>query len=427
MLRAILIFFCASDPSQARTLSLSQAIETAMSHQPTLRQARAGTDAAEGRVEQARSGYLPQLNGNASYQRTTANFTPRPGVSTTLQAPPKTSWNMYDFFSFGVTGSQLIYDFGQTTGRMHAAEASRESFRATEQTTALNVVLGVRRAYYTALAQEELVRVATETLENQDKHLTQTDGLVRAGIRPDIDLAQVRTNVANARLALINAQNGVLLAKAQLGQAIGVVGDFTLVPEETPAVAGEDGPTEQLVDEALGARPDIASLERSRKAQEATITGLRGGYGPSLSATAMVTDAGTGLNRLVPNWAAGAVLSWPFLQGGFTTGQLHEAHANLSNILAQTDSLRLQVRVDVDQAQLAVRAAKAAGVAAEDAQLNAREQLRLAEGRYTAGLGNAIELSDAQVAYTNAAAQVVQARFNLAVARAQLSSAIGKR
>jgi len=74
-----------------------------------------------------------------------------------------------------------------------------------------------------------------------------------------------------------------------------------------------------------------------------------------------------------------------------------------------------------------VRGAKAGGVAADEAIANAREQLRLAEGRYAGGLGNAIELGDAQIAFTGAAAQAVQARYNLATARAQLAAALGKR
>src|SRR5581483_4370344 len=46
-----------------RTLTLSQAEESALRYQPTMRQARAQTDAAQGRVEQARAGYLPQATG----------------------------------------------------------------------------------------------------------------------------------------------------------------------------------------------------------------------------------------------------------------------------------------------------------------------------------------------------------------------------
>lgn len=427
MLRVLFLLYLAIDPPAPRVLTLSEAVETALKQQPSLRQARAGTEAASGRIEQARAGYLPQLGGTATYLRTTANFAPRPGANPTLQAG-QTSWATRDFFNFGITASQLIYDFGQTPGRMRAAEANRESARAEEQTTEAEVVLGVRRAYYQALAQEDLVRVAEENLQNQQKHVSQIEGLVKAGMRPDIDLARVRTDLANARLVHINAQNGVALARATLSQTMGSSpGSFTLQREESNEVSGEDGPPGKLIDGALEARPELVSLQRARRAQEATVSALRGGYGPSLSATANATEAGTGLDKLVPNFAVGAILSWPFLQGGLTRGQVREARANLAAVDAQLEALRLQVQVDVQQAQLAVRGAKAGGVAADEAVTNAREQLRLAEGRYSGGLGSVIELGDAQVAFANAAAQVVQARYSLATARAQLLAALGKR
>ena len=88
--------------------------------------------------------------------------------------------------------------------------------------------------------------------------------------------------------------------------------------------------------------------------------------------------------------------------------------------------MRQQVRLGVEQARLAVRAAKAALGAANEAEANAREQLRLAEGRYQAGVGSIIELGDAQVAATTAAAQKVQADYNVSTARAQLLNALGR-
>ena len=74
-----------------------------------------------------------------------------------------------------------------------------------------------------------------------------------------------------------------------------------------------------------------------------------------------------------------------------------------------------------------MQAAKATITAAEEALANARDQLSLAEARYKQGLGSVIELDDAQVAYTTAAAQAVQARFGLGSARAQLLAALGAR
>ncbi|MGB8931416.1 MAG: TolC family protein, partial [Anaeromyxobacteraceae bacterium] len=56
----------------------------------------------------------------------------------------------------------------------------------------------------------------------------------------------------------------------------------------------------------------------------------------------------------------------------------------------------------------------------------ARDRLRLAEARYANGAGSALELSDAQLAQTNAEAQLVQAEYKLGQARATLLRALGR-
>jgi outer membrane protein len=419
---------------QVRQLTLSEALAQAMKTQPTMRQARAQTGAAEGRVEQARAGYLPQIIGTAAYQRTTGNFVSRPGAIPSTAAgvvtrSPSPNLTTYDYFNFALTASQLIYDFGQTSGRWNAAESAVDSSVATEKATRLQTVLNVQSAFYQAWAQRALVSVAEETLTAQNRHLGQIDGFVKVGIRPEIDIAQARANVANARLQWINTQNAYEIAKNQLNAAIGVMTNtnFEVADERAPAVDGEDGPVEPLVARALESRPDITALERQHDTQTKTIRALRGAYGPSLVASTTATDQGTQLNNLVPNWNVGVTLTWPILQGGLTDGQVREAEANLQAIEAQRDALKIQVRVQVDQARLAIKAAKASIGAADDALTNARQQLKLAEGRYSSGIGSVIELTDAQVAYTNARAQVVQAHFNLSNSRAQLTTALGLR
>ena len=116
----------------------------------------------------------------------------------------------------------------------------------------------------------------------------------------------------------------------------------------------------------------------------------------------------------------------PLFQGWLTKAQVREAEWNLQGLQAQVDELRLQVRLDVEQSRLGVKAAKAALEASQEVLVNAKERLRLAEGRYETGVGSIIELGDAQVALTSAAQQTVQAEFRLASARAQLQRAIGR-
>ena len=417
----------------APTLTLSEAETAALKNQPALMEARGQLEAAEGRVEEARAGYLPQLTGTGLYERTTANFAPRPGSlptnTSTTNAPPVT-WNpQYNFYQFVATGSQLIYDFGMTINRWRSASASRDAAHEGWRTTELQTLLNVRRAFFQARAQRDLVAVAQETVTNQEKHVEQTRAFVRTGIQPDINLATVLTALANAKVQLVTAQNNEAVAVAQLAQAMGapVAGHFQVADDDFPAVTDEDGPSGPLINRALRARPEVANLVDQRRAQELLTQATKGNYGPSLSGVASMSETGASLYSPVPNWYAGLNLTWNIFQGGLTRGQVREANGNLQNLNGQEQAERLQVAVDVEQSRLAVQAAKATISASDEALKNARDQLTLAEGRYTHGLGSAVELSDAQVAYTGAEAQVVQARFGLATARAQLLAALGQR
>lgn len=416
-------------PPSERQLKLSDAIAQALKTQPNMRQALAQTKVANARVQQARSGYLPQVTGTAAYQRTTGNFVTRPGATPSVAYTASPNFNLYDYYNLSITASQLIYDFGQTNGKWSAAETAVQASQASEKATRLQTITSVETAFFQAWAERALVDVATEALTNQTRHLAQIDALVKVGIRPEIDLAQSRANVASARAQLINTQNAYEIAKDQLRAAMGMTENFhfEVADEEAPAVDMEDGDVDPLLARAYAARPDIVAFDRQYEAQVRTIRALRGGYGPSLVAATTATEQGTKLNDLVPNWNVGVTLTWPILQGGLTAGQIREAEANLEVIAAQRDALKVQLRTTVDQSRLAVRAAKASMGATEEALLNARQQLTLAEGRYGAGVGSAIELADAQVAYTTARAQVVQARFSLSSSRAQLATAIGLR
>jgi outer membrane protein len=419
----------AAEERAPRVLRLDDAVTTALQNQPTVLVARAQTEAAAGRVEQARSGYLPQVTGTALYERIHGNSTSR-AASAGIGPVTATAGNAatYDLFSAGLSATQLIWDFGQTIDRTKAASASRDAQQSSERTAKQQAMLQVRRAFFQAHAQKALVGVGNESVDNQQRHLAQIKGFVEQGIRPEIDLAQARTDLANARVTLINARTGYVTAKAQLNQAMGVQGplDFDVSDEDIPGVAEEDQSIPHLVSLASESRPELKALERQRRAAELTLSAIHGAYGPTLSALGGVSEAGVSLDNLGASWNVGLSLNWPLFQGGLTMGQAREARANIDGAAAQITAEQLEIRVEVEQAQLAIQSAKVVIDAAKDATTNAREQLRLAEGRYESGVGSIIELGDAQLAVQSAEAQSVQADFSLALARAELLSALGR-
>jgi outer membrane protein len=206
-----------TEASGKPVLTLAEAERSARERQPQLQQARSLSDAASARADEARAPLLPQVTGSAAYERTTGNFASRPGqLPSSVSTRATSSWTTFDYFNFGLTASQLVYDFGQTSGRWRAAQASAGAQRQSEHGTEMQVLLTVRSAFFNARAQRDLVIVARDTLANQEAHLRQVEGFVRAGTRPEIDLLQARTDRANAQVALINAQNSYATARAQL-------------------------------------------------------------------------------------------------------------------------------------------------------------------------------------------------------------------
>lgn len=414
---------------RGRVVTLAEAVRTAKERQPQLAQARANVDSARARADELRSVILPQLTLTAGYQRTTANFVARPGsVPAQFMASQGASGNTFNFWTGALTLNQYIWDFGQTTGRWKAARATAEATAETGHAVELQVAATVRSSYFLAHAQKALIQVARDNLKNQERHLAQVQGFVEAGTRPGIDLAQARADRANARVQLISAQNNYELAKAQLNQAMGVEAstDFDVGDETLVEVAGENDGVDGLTDEAQKARPEIASLDRQIRAQEYTLSSVKGGYGPTLGATMNVSEAGVDITNLTWNWAAAVNLTWPLFQGLLTYSQVKEARANIASLTAQKATLRSQVRLDVEQARLQVRSARETVLAAGDVVEAARERLRLAEGRYQSGVGSILELGDAQVAFATSAAQVVQAEYTLASARILLLRALGR-
>jgi outer membrane protein len=420
-------------------LHLDEAVQTALRNQPQILQATANVNAAVGRREQARAALLPQLNGTASASRVHGSSftvstigtpvdpsTQAPNVVGSAPVASGRSNATSNRFVVGVGASAVLWDLGAIE-LLRAAHRSVDAERAQQKATQLQVVLAVRTAFFAARAQRDLIAVARENVENTLLHQRQIEGFVRAGTNPQIDLARVVTDVANAQVQSLNAGNAGLLAQARLHQAMGVGRDpREVADDQLPAAADEDAPLDALVQEALENRPELKSLMLQREAQAFNVAAARADFVPVVSASGSVSEVGDALNDLGPTWSFGATLSWRIFQGGLTLGQIHEAEAGAQSLLAQHQLEQFQVQLEVESAQLNLKAGKSVLEASNRVVTQAQVLLRLAERRYEVGLGNVIELSDAQISYTTARAQQVQAQFNLSTARAQLLAALGR-
>lgn len=121
----------------------------------------------------------------------------------------------------------------------------------------------------------------------------------------------------------------------------------------------------------------------------------------------------------------GVTLTMPLFDSILTTSQLGEEQATLRNLQAQEENLRQQVTLEVRQGLLNLRRAEESIRVSEQTLVQARENLDLAEGRYAAGVGNIIEVTDAQVSLTSAQANSINALYDYKTVLAELEKAAG--
>ena len=101
-------------------------------------------------------------------------------------------------------------------------------------------------------------------------------------------------------------------------------------------------------------------------------------------------------------WEAALQLSWTLFDGGNRIARFREAKANVDGAVARMKASELNISRDVEQALMNVDEADQRIQAAQVAVASAQENFRLAQGRFDAGVGTILELTDAQLALTQA-------------------------
>jgi outer membrane protein len=413
-------------------LTLDAALALANAERPLVAAALADVRAAEARVREAEAPRWPSLNGTGAYALQTANFIARPGALPSSLAAQRTgaSFDLFGFWNFGLTASYVIWDFGAIAGNVFLVEVIVVGAEATLAATRGDVELAVRTQFAAVGAQAALAEVARAAVEAAARREVQIARMVEVGTKPEVDLAQARSDRAAAQLKVVQAENAERQARSELLRVLGLRGDRPLALAGDPAtlvpqVDGEDGPLDALLAES-GGRSELRVLGAQATSIDARRDAAWAAFFPSLGVATGFTTQGPALDALTWNVNGQLTLSWSIFSGFSTVALLSELDASRASLEAQRRERALTIEAEVRSAALAIRAAKAQRASASEVDRLSKERLRLAEGRYGVGVGTIIELSDAQAAAIDGASQRVQADFQLAVGRAQLLHALGR-
>jgi outer membrane protein len=409
---------------KGESLNLERCIEIALKMQPNILAATGTVRATESRIGQAEFNYYPQVNWSSSYSRNKpASSSSGSSSGTSSGAPGRTSGS-FDQYSAGFNVSQTIYDFGKTPTQVKIQKYNFDSSRSDLENVSEQIIFNVRQAYYGVLQTRRNMEVSAESVRQFEQHLEQAKGFFTVGTKPKFDVTKAEVDLGNAKLNLILAENALRLAVVNLNNSIGLPDAPEYALEDNLSFRKYDITLEDALSKAFQDRPDLKSVVARRQASESSIDLAKTGYYPVLTGNAAYSWSGEKF-PLEHGWDVGAALSFPIFSGFLTKYQVQEAKANLNVLKANEESVKQTVSLDVQQAFLNLKAAEERVPTAKLNVEQATENLDIANGRYSAGVGNPIEVTDAQVSLITAKTSYIQALYDCKIAQAGLEKAMG--
>ena len=433
-------------PQPTRGLTMAQALAYAHAHQPAIRAALSRLSA---RLEEAKipSGqWLPTVAVTAQAFGMTANNTTGTYVQPAFMdlprigATPTTTRGSFSPYASTLVGAgvlQEVFDFGRIGAQRAAADALVEVEKHRADTERLDIDFGVEEAFFSVSAAKAIVNASDDAYERSRVHRDLAKRGVDSGLRSPIELTRAEADLDRFDVGRVRARGGVAVAQSVLSAAIGAPDPAVDIAGEAPAPADMPALPEAL---ALAQQrdPGLAETIAELKAAEqrtraeaaelrpdvsltATLSGRAGGAPPSSGAAAN----GDGWIPDVPNWDAGLVLTWPVFDGTIAARR-NAAHSLEQVRKDDVDVYREQEVATVRQAYVRVQVANAALGALRNEVKAARANYDQADARFRAGIGNAVELADAEAVRTDAEIQLALGQFELARARATFGRAIAE-
>jgi outer membrane protein len=392
-------------------------------------------------IDLARTAYLPRIDTLVQVNRATRNNVF--GLLLPQSVIPSISGPVIGSNNFGTVWGTAVgglvtwepFDFGFRSANVSVASTSRSRAEATLRRTEFEVSVAAADAFLTLTAAQETVRAAQAAVDRSDVLLNSVRALVNAQLRPGADASRAEAELAAARTQLAQGQQAIEVAKAVLGQFVG------LQPQQVNVAAPKllELPPDQAAPAFDSAQNPVTAEQNAVVEQRrAELHVLEKSYAPRFYAQASAYARGTGagingtrsggLNGLAPdtqNYALGFSVTFPALD--FASLRAREATQS-ATIRAETARYR-QISADLTaqwNTALAILSGSRSVAINTPVQVSSADAaVRQATARYQAGLGTVVEVADTQRLLTQAQIDDALARLNVWRALLRVAAASG--
>ncbi|MCY1022586.1 TolC family protein [Pyxidicoccus sp. MSG2] len=408
-------------PRPAVSVTLEEAIARALKTSPQVAQAAGTVTTSEAAERSAFGAYLPSLSANASSSLASSNrLDPETGAVTS---------GSNDTYSAGLSAGWDVFTGGQRGANSRQAKAQSSAAEAQLTAQQSSAVLDVERSFYEVLRAQGLEEVARSRIERAKGNAEAADRRLAVGSATRSDVLRSQLELTTAREALLTAQTQRDSASLALGRLIGEDGAVDAKPldnlDPKPLPLTEDA----LVNEIAARAPSVLAAEANLRSSEAGVGAAKSEYLPSvrLSAGYDWFNQDLAFTGGRTSWSVRLGLSYPIFDGFLREERVVRARTQESVSQAQLADTRRAVRSGVGQSLSQLRLTSERINFAKQSVEVAQEDVKVQQERYRLGATTILELLTSQESLVQAQINLVAARFDYQIARAELEALAGRR
>ncbi len=402
------------------SMTLDEVVAAALHASPAMVSSQGAVNNAAAGEKAAIGAYLPSLS-----------VTTGAGLASTERLNPETSTvvsGSADSYTAGLSAGLTVYDGGQRKAELRKAQAESDAADAGLTAQRWTTVLDAQSAFYDVLRAGDLVKASRDQVKQAEDAQSAAAERLRVGSATKSDVLRAEVSLAQAQQSLAQAEGQQTTAEYALGRLVAASGPVTAEAATSLEVKPLALTPAQLDSLVIARAPAVQAAEAQARAGDATVRAAKASYLPQVKVSAgydwlnqdpVLTGGNT-------SWALRLGVSIPVFDNFQRQAQVTQATSAADAAQAQLADAHRAATAELAKDLATLNTAAQQITLGEKAVAAAQEDLRVQVERYGMGSGTMLDRLTSQTALSQAETQLVGARYDYQIARAQVEALAGR-
>lgn len=322
------------------TLTWENCLSEAKKNHPDLISAIENVNQQKANTSIVASALFPQINSSVDVSRAQNN------MNNSISGTSKSK--ILNSFSYGATGTQIIFDGFKTINQMNAASETAKAAEEGYQFSSAQVRLNLRTAFVNLLKAQEFIHVTEEIIKIRKSNLDLISLRYQSGLEHKGALLTAEANLAQANFGFAQTKRNVEFSQRQMTKEMGRM-EFKPVMVKGEFVVKDPAKEKPDLDALAKSHPNLLQAIAKKNAAEFNVKSAYANFVPKLSGTAGADKFSNQWPPRGDEWDLGLSVTMPLFEGGLRIAQIAQATAAFRQAVADERSLRDSIVVNLER------------------------------------------------------------------------------